>query len=371
MPYYYQSNNSIYGLNFQMGGKKLKCFCGKVASLPLPQPLSSNAKRFAILVGSGALLYFLYKRYDVPSRSTDVMESENLKNSAVTANDVQRQNDTESEEAKKLTSMVPTATPTMEPEVNAKCEKASQENMPQAKDVAIEDDTKDDLEDADSYKFDYKPPTFKAGDEIFLVRLYADQNLNGQNGVILEELEDGTFFIELHKTKEQLKVRSQNLAHVENKDEESRENFRASVLLGGIGTAEEQEELRKAGLLSEDDFMGLLQEPKLKRISSVKVDATWKRCRGKDAAGPKQKNIDYAIKKSDANNDGKLTVDEFKRLTGAFVQHSGDSEMSSEKLFEILDENADGELTFDEVLTTFKAMYLLKSDGVKLDELLH
>ena len=88
-----------------------------------------------------------------------------MKNSAVTANDVQRQNDIvtqllnlrstffhsqqieESEEAKKLTSMVPTATPTMEPEVNAKCEKASQENMPQAKDVAIEDDKKDDLED--------------------------------------------------------------------------------------------------------------------------------------------------------------------------------------------------------------------------------
>lgn len=91
----------------------------------------------------------------------------------------------------------------------------------------------------------------------------------------------------------------------------------------------------------------MLQEPKLRRISSVKVDATWKKCRGEDDAGPKHRNIEYAIKKSDKNNDGKLSVDELKRLTGAFVKHSGDSGLSSEKLFEILDENADGELTFD------------------------
>lgn len=71
--------------------------------------------------------------------------------------------------------------------------------------------------EAESYKFNYKPPTFKVGDEIFLVRLYADQDLNGQNGVVVEDLEDGTFRIELHKTKELLKVRSQNLAHVEDK----------------------------------------------------------------------------------------------------------------------------------------------------------
>jgi len=222
-----------------------------------------------------------------------------------------------------------------------------------------------------AYKFDWQPATLKAGDEIFLKNLYADLDLNDQEGVILEELDNDSFLVQLHKTNEELKVRSQNIAHAKDKDEEAREDFRASILLGGIGTAEEQEELRKAGLLSGEDIMELLQEPKLKKISASKVNDTWERCRGRDAAGPKHKNISYAIKKSDANNDGKLTVDELKRLTGAFVQHSGDSEMSSEQLFEILDENSDGELTFDEVLITFKAMYLLKSDGVKLDELLH
>ena len=92
-------------------------------------------------------------------------------------------------------------------------------------------------------------------------------------------------------------------------------------------------------------------------ISSEKVNETWERCRGKDAAGPKERNVNYAIKQSDTNKDGKLSMDEMKRLTGAFVKHSGDNTMSSEKLFEILDENADGVLS----LLTFDGNFYFKN----------
>jgi len=125
------------------------------------------------------------------------------------------------------------------------------------------------------------------------------------------------------------------------------------------------------GAVPEDDIVEMLQEPKLKRISAEKVNDMWVQKRGADADDPLRKNIEHAISKSDTNKNGKLEMEEMQRLTGAFVRHSGgDVNMTSEKLFTLLDENSDGVLTFQEVLTTFKAMYLMKSNGVELDELL-
>jgi len=177
---------------------------------------------------------------------------------------------------------------------------------------------------------------------------------------------------------EQIAPITQGDENVPTKIEAAKEDVKIEepAVVSGGGEAESKESAPVAKeeekLLEIDHVISMLKEkPTLKRISSKKVDQEWTRCRGAESPTPKTRNIEYAIKKSDTNKDGKLTPDEMKRLTGAFIQHGGDAELSNQELFDILDENADGELTFDEVSTTFKAMYLMKSDGVELNSLLH
>jgi len=122
--------------------------------------------------------------------------------------------------------------------------------------------------------------------------------------------------------------------------------------------------------ISIEEAEEILKKPELKRIDNKKVEATWLRIRGPDAKGPSHDMITKAIAMSDKNKDSKLQDDEMQRLTIAFIQHGGDANLTNEKLHKILDENADGKLTFHEVMTTFKVMWLMKKNGVKLEDLL-
>lgn len=104
-------------------------------------------------------------------------------------------------------------------------------------------------------------------------------------------------------------------------------------------------------------------------ISSEKVNAVWKKHRG-DKKGPADKVIQNAIRKSDKNNDGVLQKDEMSRITTAFLKHAGEGKLDEDTVFELLDENNDGKLNFEEMRTAFKAMWLMKSNGVQLSEMI-
>ena len=79
--------------------------------------------------------------------------------------------------------------------------------------------------------------------------------------------------------------------------------------------------------------------------------------------------IQKAIAKSDKDGDGVIQPGEMARITTAFLKHAGEK-MDQAQVFELLDENADGQLTFDEIRTAFKAMWLMKKNGVTLRELM-
>jgi len=123
-------------------------------------------------------------------------------------------------------------------------------------------------------------------------------------------------------------------------------------------------------VMTEAEVADMFNNPDIKRIDSKKVEAVWIKLRGESAKGPQEAQIRSALERSDANGDGVLTEDEMYRITKGFIQHKGDPKMTSEKLFKILDEDNSGTLTLDEVMTSFKVMWLMKKDGVKLEEML-
>jgi len=103
-------------------------------------------------------------------------------------------------------------------------------------------------------------------------------------------------------------------------------------------------------------------------ISKKKLDEVWKKHRG-DAKGPADAMIEKALAKSDKDNDGKIQKEEMARITTGFMKHCGAGDLSEDKVFELLDEDQSGDLTFEELRTAFKAMWLMKKNGVKLSEL--
>jgi len=105
-----------------------------------------------------------------------------------------------------------------------------------------------------------------------------------------------------------------------------------------------------------------------KFISSSRVNEVWKKHRG-DQKGPGDDMINKAIAKSAKSQDGAIKPYEMERFTTAFLRHSGEK-MEGSQLFDLLDENLDGVLTFEEVRTAFKAMWLMKKNGVKLSDLM-
>merc|ERR1719323_390410 len=131
---------------------------------------------------------------------------------------------------------------------------------------------------------------------------------------------------------------------------EEKDDIRQALLNPGT-TPDEIVAITKAmGEASRDDGKTL--------ISKKKLDEVWKKHRG-DAKGPADSMIEKALAKSDKDGDGKIQKEEMARITTAFMKMSG-SDFSEDKVFELLDEDQSGDLTFEEIRTAFKAMWLMK-----------
>lgn len=74
------------------------------------------------------------------------------------------------------------------------------------------------IEKGSSFDYAWTDSEFQAGDEVYLVSLYNDMDLNGQDAVVVEDADkSGKCLIRLHKSGEQVRVFEKNLAHIEHK----------------------------------------------------------------------------------------------------------------------------------------------------------
>jgi len=74
------------------------------------------------------------------------------------------------------------------------------------------------LENGSSFDYAWTDSEFQPGDEVYLVSLYADMDLNGQEGVVIGAADEtGKCLIRLHASGEQVCVFEKNLSHIENK----------------------------------------------------------------------------------------------------------------------------------------------------------
>jgi len=74
------------------------------------------------------------------------------------------------------------------------------------------------LEKGSSFDYAWTDSEFQPGDEVYLVSLYADMDLNGQEGVVIGSADEtGKCLIRLHESGEQVCVFEKNLSHIENK----------------------------------------------------------------------------------------------------------------------------------------------------------
>ena len=74
------------------------------------------------------------------------------------------------------------------------------------------------FEKGSSFDYAWTDSEFQPGDEVYLVSLYADMDLNGQEGVVIGAADEtGKCLIRLHASGEQVCVFEKNLSHIENK----------------------------------------------------------------------------------------------------------------------------------------------------------
>jgi len=111
------------------------------------------------------------------------------------------------------------------------------------------------------------------------------------------------------------------------------------------------------------------------KINPVKVSHVWLKIRGK-SSDQTTRRIGDIIKNADKNEDGNIDETEALGLCKQFLKSSnaeesddGWSEDQCRTVFHQLDSSGNGSLEPFEVETGMKAMWLMKRDGVNIDEL--
>jgi len=116
---------------------------------------------------------------------------------------------------------------------------------------------------------------------------------------------------------------------------------------------------------------------KKKKLSQSKVESVWRQKRGENAEGPDDAAVERvmqkskrAISRSGSSSDGALTKTEAQRISKAFLKKASMENGNVDTVFDYLDGNDDGVLDKGEIALAMKAMWLMSTDGVKLDQLL-
>jgi len=116
---------------------------------------------------------------------------------------------------------------------------------------------------------------------------------------------------------------------------------------------------------------------KRKKLSRTKVESVWRQKRGENAEGPDDAAVERvmqkskrAISKTGSSSDGALTKTEAQRISKAFLKKASMDSGNVDLVFDYLDGNDDGVLDKEEIALAMKAMWLMSTDGVKLNELL-
>lgn len=90
-----------------------------------------------------------------------------------------------------------------------------------------------------------KEEEYKLGDEVFLVHLYADTDLNEQDGVVVElQNKKGKYLVQLHSNAERVRVMAKNMSHKKNKDGPKQKALQ-HMMVAGIGSFSEQQEMER------------------------------------------------------------------------------------------------------------------------------
>jgi len=86
---------------------------------------------------------------------------------------------------------------------------------------------------------------FNIGDEVFLIKLYADTDLNEQDGVVVELANDkGKYLVQLHSSGEKVRVMAKNMSNRKNKDGPKQKALQ-HMMVAGIGSFSEQQEMER------------------------------------------------------------------------------------------------------------------------------
>jgi len=116
---------------------------------------------------------------------------------------------------------------------------------------------------------------------------------------------------------------------------------------------------------------------KKKKLSQSKVESVWRQKRGENAEGPDDAAVERVMQKSKraisrtgSSSDGALTKTEAQRISKAFLKKASMENGNVDLVFDYLDGNDDGVLDKTEIALAMKAMWLMSTDGVKLDQLL-
>lgn len=117
---------------------------------------------------------------------------------------------------------------------------------------------------------------------------------------------------------------------------------------------------------------------KRKKLSPSKVESVWRQKRGEMAEGPDDAAVQRVMQKSkraisnsaSGSDGGALTKTEAQRISKAFLKKASMENGNVDLVFDYLDGNDDGVLDKKEIALAMKAMWLMSTDGVKLEQLL-
>jgi len=106
----------------------------------------------------------------------------------------------------------------------------------------VNDQTKQEMQNMLEHKGEEE---FKVGDEIFLIKLYADSDLNEQDGVVVEMPNNkGKYLVHLHTSSEKVRVMAKNMSHKKNKDGPKQKALQ-HMMVAAIGSFSEQQEMER------------------------------------------------------------------------------------------------------------------------------
>jgi len=118
---------------------------------------------------------------------------------------------------------------------------------------------------------------------------------------------------------------------------------------------------------------------KKKKLSRSKVESVWRQKRGEQAEGPDDAAVERVMQKSKraisnsasgSDSGGALTKTEAQRISKAFLKKANMENGNVDLVFDYLDGNDDGVLDKKEISFAMKAMWLMSTDGISLEELL-